>query len=512
MVDWPTPLTIKDLRGFLGITGCHRRFIRHYGLISKPLTELLKKGSFYWNEAANQAFMALKKAMITTPVLSLPDYSIPFVLETDACSSGVEVVLMQSGKPLAYYSKSLAPKHQGLSTYEKELLAIVMLTHKWRALWTRSYTKRISQFFYWPQMKQKVIAYVQACDICQRIKSSHTFPGGLLQPLPIPTQIWEDVSMDFVEGFPKSDGKDSILVVVDRFTKIGHFIALSHPYSATDIAQTFLDNIYKLHGLPRTIVSHRDKIFTSQFWKALFDSVGTKTHLSTSYHPQTNGRTNRLNRSLEQYVRAMTSSRPKNWTKWLSLAEWWYNSTHNSAIKMSPFEVVYGTPPRQLCFPIAQRSTVDCVLDFQIKREAMNNILKDAITTAQNRYKQFADSKKTDVSYQNGDYVYLKLQPYKQLSVVVRRYLKLSHKYFGPYLILDKIGQVAYKLQLPVDSLIHLVFHVSLLKKKVGSDYKVTIELPKLGLEGQFLVCPVKVLQRRMVKKGNVAITQWLIQ
>lgn len=138
-------------------------------------------------------------------------------------------------------------------------------------------------------MKQDIIRYVQSCDVCQKVKSGHSFPGGLLQPLPIPSQIWEDISMDFVEGLPKSEGKDCILVVVDRLTKVGHFVALSHPYSATIVAQLFLDNIYKLHGLPKTIVIDRDKIFTSHFWKELFSSIGTKTHLSTSYHPQTDG-------------------------------------------------------------------------------------------------------------------------------------------------------------------------------------------------------------------------------
>ena len=156
--------------------------------------------------------------------------------------------------------------------------------------------KRISQFFYWHQMKQEITDYVRACDTCQRVKSGNTLPGGLLQPLPVPTQIWEDISMDFVEGLPKSGDKDCIMVIIDRLTKVGHFIPLSHPYNATTIAQLFLDNVYKLHDLPRSIVSDRDKIFTSQFWKELFTSVGTKISLSTSYHPQTDGQTERLNR------------------------------------------------------------------------------------------------------------------------------------------------------------------------------------------------------------------------
>lgn len=317
--------------------------------------------------------------------------------------------------------------------------------------------------------------------------------------------------MDFVEGLPKSEGKDCIMVVVDRFTKVGHFIALSHPFSATAVAQAFLDNIYKLHGFPNSIVSDRDKLFTSQFWKELFKSVGTRLNLSTSYHPQSDGKTERLNRCLEHYLRAMTSHRPHRWVKWLALAEWWYNSTYQSAIKKSPFDALYGVQPRQICVPATNRSNVGVVEDFQVQREAMNLFLKDAITKAQHKYKQYGDKKRQEASPKVGDWVFLKLQPYRQLSVSVRKYLKLSQKFFGPYKVLQKIGEVAYKLELPVGSKVHPVFHISLLKKKDGSKYSVTSALPNLGSEGQFLVHPAQVLERRTVKRYNAAVVQWLV-
>lgn len=243
-----------------------------------------------------------------------------------------------------------------------------------------------------------MITYVSSCDTCQKIKSGNTFPGGLLQTLPVPTQIWEDISLDFVEGLPRFNDKNSILVVIDRFTKVGHFLPVAHPFSATNIAQLFLDNIYKLHGIPKSITSDRDKIFTSQFWRALFQLAGTKLQLSTSYHPQTDGQTERLNRCVEQYIRGMVSHRPKQWCHWLSLAEWWYNTTYNSAIKMSPFEALYGIQPRQLCIPASHRTSVDTVQDFQLRREAMNILLQEAIKSAQNRYKQYADAKRSDMT------------------------------------------------------------------------------------------------------------------
>lgn len=132
MENWPTPKSVKDLRGFLGLTCYYRRFISHYGTISKPLTQQLKKEGFEWSEAADLAFQKLKMAMSTTPLLALPDFNKPFTLETDACYTGVGAVLMQEGKPLAYLSKVLAERHLGLSTYEKELMAIIMVVQKWR--------------------------------------------------------------------------------------------------------------------------------------------------------------------------------------------------------------------------------------------------------------------------------------------------------------------------------------------------------------------------------------------
>lgn len=132
MENWPTPRNLKALRGFLGLTGYYRRFVAHYGTISKPLTQLLKKGAWGWNNDVEAAFKKLKEAMMNTHVLALPDFQKSFVLETDACYNGVGAVLMQEERPLAYLSKHLANKHLGLSTYEKELLAIIMAVQKWR--------------------------------------------------------------------------------------------------------------------------------------------------------------------------------------------------------------------------------------------------------------------------------------------------------------------------------------------------------------------------------------------
>ena len=149
--------------------------------------------------------------------------------------------------------------------------------------------KRLKQLFFWKGMTKDVHTFIRECLVCQTCKYDHHSPYGLLQPLPVPTEVWVDISMDFIEGLPKSHGKEVIWVVVDRLSKYAHFIALAYPYTAETVAQSFLDNIYKLHGLPQSIVSDRDTIFLSLFWQSLFSILGTDLLLSSAYHSQTNG-------------------------------------------------------------------------------------------------------------------------------------------------------------------------------------------------------------------------------
>ena len=177
---------------------------------------------------------------------------------------------------------------------------------------------RAKQLFYWPGMFKEIKTVVLQCDTCRKCKDERAAYPGLLQPLPIPQHSWSHVTMDFIEGLPKSEGRDTILVVVDRFTKYAHFMSLAHPFEATKIARVFLDHICKLHGIPQSMISDRDKIFTSQFWTELFTLLGVGLNLSTAYHPQTDGQTERVNQVLEMYLRCMTHLEPKRWNTWLS--------------------------------------------------------------------------------------------------------------------------------------------------------------------------------------------------
>jgi hypothetical protein len=195
-------------------------------------------------------------------------------------------------------------------------------------------------------MKNAVQEFVRSCDVCQRQKYLANTPGGLLQPLPILDRIWEDISMDFITGLPKSRGFEAILVVVDRLSKYCHYITLKHPYTARTIAEVFVKEIVRLHGVPLSIVSDRDPIFMSNFWREMFKLQGTKLKMSSAYHPESDGQTEVVNRCLETYLRCFIADQSKTWVLLVPWAEYWFNTTYHASTGKTPFEVVYGrTPP-----------------------------------------------------------------------------------------------------------------------------------------------------------------------
>jgi len=208
--------------------------------------------------------------------------------------------------------------------------------------------KRARRDFFWVGMKSDIQTYIKQCEVCQRAKGENTKPSGLLQPLPIPIRPWSSISMDFIEGLPKSNQYSVIMVVVDMFTKYAHFIPVSHPYSTTKIANLFSQNVMKLHGLPDNIVSDRDPTFTSKFWGELFQIQGVKMLMSTAYHPQTDGQTKATNKTLEGYLRCYVDDYPKGWSNWLTMAEYCYNTSYHTSFKSTPFEATYGYPPLSL--------------------------------------------------------------------------------------------------------------------------------------------------------------------
>jgi len=218
----------------------------------------------------------------------------------------------------------------------------------------------------------------------------------------VPSHAWQVVSLDFVEGLPLSKGCNCILVVVDKFSKYAHFIALTHPFIALQIAKVYLDHIYRLHGLPTALISDRDKIFTSAIWKELFRLSQTELQMSTAYHPQTDGQTERVNQCLEGYLRCTVHVCPTKWKDWLPLTEFWYNTSYHSSLNRTPFEVLYGHEPKHFGIDHLQDCAIPDLEKWLSDRRLMEQVLQQHLIRVQQRQKHQADKNRTERSYAVG--------------------------------------------------------------------------------------------------------------
>jgi hypothetical protein len=361
-------------------------------------------------------------------------------------------------------------------------------------------------------MRADIRRFVRECPVCQINKNETVLSPGLLQPFPVPLRVWSDISMDFIEGLPVSNGWSVIMVVVDRLTKYGHFLLLAHPYTVSTVAQVFLANIFKLHGMPSTIVSDRDPVFTSSFWLELFCLQGTTLAFSSAYHPQSDGQTESLNKCLETFLRCYAGAKPRDWSVWLPMAEWWYNTNHHSSTGFTPFEAVYGYPPPSL-LSYVQGTSANLAVDAQLRdRTMVLSLLREHLHDAQNRMKLQANKHHLERKFQPGDWVYLRLQPYRQKSMALHRNLKLAPRFYSPFQVIRRLVSVACELSLPSDARIHPVFHVSCLKKKLGHDIFPLSTLPPVDSSGEIRPEPDFIVDRHLVKRRGGATTEVLVR
>ena len=610
--EWSTPTSIANVRSFHGLASFYRRFVKDFSTLAAPLTEVIKKNvGFKWGEEQEKAFQLLKQQLTNAHLLSLPNFNKTFEIECDASGIGIGAVLMQEGKPIAYFSEKLSGAVLNYPTYDKELYALVRALETWQHyLWPKEFVvhtdheslkhlkgqqklnrrharwmefietfpyvirykqgkenvvadalsrryalistldakllgfehikelypldqdfcdeyrncegKALGKFFrhedflfrenklcvpncslrdllvreshsgglmghfgvaktlailqehfFWPHMKRDVERICGRCVTCKQAKS-RVQPHGLYTPLPIPSEPWVDISMDFVLGLPRTKrGRDSIFVVVDRFTKMAHFIPCHKTDDASHIADLFFREVVRLHGMPRTIVSDRDAKFLSYFWKTLWCKLGTKLLFSTTCHPQTDGQTEVVNRTLSTLLRAIIKKNIKTWEECLPHVEFAYNRTIHSATKFSPFELVYGfnplTPLDLTPLPLSERVN----LDGKKKADFVQQIHEKARLNIERRTEQYAkqaNKGRHKLVFEPGDWVWLHL---RKERFPAQRHSKLLPRGDGPFQVLERINDNAYKLDLPGEYNVSATFNVSDLSPfDVGDDLR----------------------------------------
>ncbi|GJR03332.1 putative nucleotidyltransferase, ribonuclease H [Tanacetum coccineum] len=272
----------------------------------------------------------------------------------------------------------------------------------------------LKKLYWWPNMKVEIATYVSKCLTYAKVKAEHQKPFGLIQQPEIPEWKWEKITMDFVSGFPRTpSGYDSIWVIVDRLTKSAHFLPMKKTDSIEKLAHLYLKELVCKHGVLTSIISDRDNLFTSRFWKSLQEAMGTQMDMSTAYHPETDGQSERTIQTLEDMLRACVIDFGSSWDRHLPLVEFSYNNSYHASIKAAPFEALYGRKCRS---PVFWSRFGDSQLTGpEMIRETTEKIvqIKNRLLTARSRQKSYADVRRKPMEFQVGDMVMLKVSPWK---------------------------------------------------------------------------------------------------
>ncbi|GJR49327.1 reverse transcriptase domain-containing protein [Tanacetum coccineum] len=551
--NWKAPRTPIEVCSFLGLAGYYRRFIKNFSKIAKSFTILNQKcKTFDWGKEQELAFRTLKDKLCNTPVLALVDGPKDFMVYCDTSRIGLDCVLMQRGKVIAYASRQLKIHEKNYTTHDLELDAVVFVLKIWRHYLdyyceiryhpgkanvmadtlnrkdrvkpkrvramnmtlqssikdrilaaqkeavdefvglqngldemieqrsdgTLYYMDRIwiplkgERYGIWwcLGMKKDIAEYVSKCLTCLKVNAKHQRPSGLLQQPKIPVWKWEGIIIDFVTKLPRtSSGHDTIWVIVDRLTKSAHFLPMREDYKMESLATLYLNEIVARHGVPISIISDCDSRFTSRFWQLMQEALGTHLDKSMAYHPQTDGQSERTIQTLEDMLRACVLDFGGSWDVHLSLVDFSYNNSYHSSVRCAPFEALYG---RKCRLPIMWAEVGEGqLIGPELVQETTEKIsqIKDRLKVARDCQKSYADKRRKPLEFSVGDYVLLKVSPWKG---VVRFGKKgnLAPRFVGPFEIVEKVGHVAYRLDLPEElSGVHDTFHVSNLKKCVGN-------------------------------------------
>ncbi|GKA61673.1 putative reverse transcriptase domain-containing protein [Tanacetum coccineum] len=466
---------------------------------AKPLTKLTEKNKRYeWGTKEDEAFQTLKHKLCFAPILALLEGTENFVVYCDASHKGFGAVLMQREKVIAYASRQLKKHEENYTTHDLELGVVVFALRLWRhylyvadalsrkdrePIRVRSLVMTVhtnlperilnaqTDAMKEENVKAKILGRLIKLIFETRSDESNALKGSdkMYQDLKklywwpnMKAKIatywkWEKITMDFVSGLPRTpSGYDSIWVIVDRLTKSAHFLPMKKTDSIEKLAQLYLKEIVCKHGVPTSIISDRDSLFTSRFWKSLQEAMGTQLDMSTAYHLETDGQSERTIQTLEDMLRACVIDFGSSWDRHLPLVEFSYNNSYHASIKAAPFEALYGRKSCQKSY-----ANVRCKLkEFQV-----------------------------------GDMFLLKVSPWKGVIRFGKRG-KLSPRYIRPFKIIERIGPVAYKLELPNKLCgIHNTFHVSNLKKCMANE-NLVIPLEEIQLNDKlhFIEEPIEII------------------
>jgi hypothetical protein len=363
--------------------------------------------------------------------------------------------------------------------------------------------------YYWHGLRTYVKDFVNSCDNCQRNKQNRHKPYGLLQPLPIPQAPWSSISMDFITQLPVSNGYTSIFVVVDRLTKMAHFIPTHDEIDAEGTVALFMNRIVTLHGLPDDIVSDRGSVFTAQFTRAFMEALNVTQNLSTAYHPQSDGQTERTNATLEQYLRCYSNYHQDNWSSLLPLAEFCYNNTVHSSTNHTPFYALYGYHPRfNVHIPRVKKNTPEAEHRLAVLKQVQED-LQFYVGLAQESQAKFHDRHALPApNFVPGDKVWLVRKHIR----TTRPSDKLDSYKLGPFKILAAVGTRAFRLELPAQmSNLHPVFNVSLLEPYIENtiDGRVIPPPPPVEIEGELEYEVEAILDSRYRYKQLQYLVHW---
>ncbi|GJR43803.1 putative reverse transcriptase domain-containing protein [Tanacetum coccineum] len=525
------------------LAGYYRRFIEGFLKIAKSMTKLIQKGvKFDWGEKEENAFQLIKQKLCSAPILALPEGSEDFMVYCDASHKGLGAVLMQREKELnmrqhrwlellsdydchiRYHPGKENVVADALSQAQIEALkpenlenedvggmirkdipkeklepradkTLCLNGRSWlpcygdlrSVVMHESHKSKYSihpgsekmyqdmkKLYWWPNMKADIATYVSKCLTCAKVKAEHQRPSGLLVQPAIPEWKWDNITMDFITKLPKS----------------------------SQVAR---------HGIPVSIICDRDGRFTSNFWKSFQKTLGTELSMSTAYHLETDGHSERTIQTLEDILRACVIDLGKGWVKHLPLAEFSYNNSYYASIKAAPYEELYGRKCRS---PVRWAEVGEAQLTgpemFQETREKII-LIKQRIQAAQDRQKSYTDLKRKPMEFEVGDTVMLKVSPWKGVVRFGKRG-KLNPRYVGPFKVLAKVGKVAYRLELPQElSRVHHTFHVSNLKK-CYADEPLVMPLEGIHVDDklQFVEEPIEIMEREIkrLKQSRIPLVK----